>query len=191
MRYVAVASLFNLNVQDVVKYVNQLHRHIKKQNKRINKLLLKIRKMVNMIKLMKKWWSEYRRCFRNSSRNSMNTSARRPAILGLYVKTQMTSLQRPTTRQIHQRKSHLHQRNLFKTLWMKSRLKPCRTPFSKLASFSNQSAACSMTQSLGSTSRLNTTSTTTETTPTGTAWILEQTSLFFIPEQKRARLRKR
>lgn len=54
MSYVAVANLFDLNVQDVVKYVNQLHRHIKKQNKRINKLLLKIRKMVNMIKLMRK-----------------------------------------------------------------------------------------------------------------------------------------
>lgn len=45
--FVAVSNLFNLNVQDVVKYVQKLHQHIEKQNKKINKLKLKIRKMVN------------------------------------------------------------------------------------------------------------------------------------------------
>jgi hypothetical protein len=47
-KFVAVANLLSLNVQDVVKYVQRLHQHIDKQNKRINKLKLKIRKMVRI-----------------------------------------------------------------------------------------------------------------------------------------------
>lgn len=47
IKFVAVSSLFNLSVQDIVNYVQKLHEHIKKQNKRINKLKLKLRKMVN------------------------------------------------------------------------------------------------------------------------------------------------
>lgn len=45
-KFVAVTNLLNLNVQDVVNYVHKLHQHIKKQNKRISKLKLKIQKMV-------------------------------------------------------------------------------------------------------------------------------------------------
>lgn len=45
-KFVAVSNLFNLNVKDVVKYVQKLHQHIEKQNKKINKLKLKLHKMV-------------------------------------------------------------------------------------------------------------------------------------------------
>lgn len=45
-KFVAVSSLFNLNVQDVISYVQNLQKHINNQNKRINKLKLKLRKMV-------------------------------------------------------------------------------------------------------------------------------------------------
>lgn len=46
-KFVAAANLLSLSVQDVIKYVQKLHQHIAKQNKRIKKLKLKITKMVN------------------------------------------------------------------------------------------------------------------------------------------------
>lgn len=46
-KFVAATNLLSLSVQDVIKYVQKLHQHIAKQNKRIKKLKLKIYKMVN------------------------------------------------------------------------------------------------------------------------------------------------
>lgn len=47
-KFVAVSSLFNLSAGDVFKYVKKLHEHIKTQNQRINKLRLKLKKMVRI-----------------------------------------------------------------------------------------------------------------------------------------------
>ncbi|CRL00233.1 CLUMA_CG013506, isoform A [Clunio marinus] len=44
-KYVDVVNILNLNVQDVVKYIHKLHQHIAKQNKKINRLKLKIKKL--------------------------------------------------------------------------------------------------------------------------------------------------
>lgn len=56
VKFVAVSSLFSLSIQDVVNYVQALHHRINKQNKKINKLKLKLKKMVNFwIKIFNKF----------------------------------------------------------------------------------------------------------------------------------------
>ena len=45
-KFVAVSNLFSLSVQDVVKYVQNLHEELNRRKKLINKLKLKLRKMV-------------------------------------------------------------------------------------------------------------------------------------------------
>lgn len=43
----AVTSLLNLNFNDVARYVMDLHSKIKKQKKQINRLKLKVKKIVS------------------------------------------------------------------------------------------------------------------------------------------------
>lgn len=48
IKYVAVANLLSLSVQDVIKYVRKLHEHIAKQNKKLSNLRLKVKKLVSL-----------------------------------------------------------------------------------------------------------------------------------------------
>lgn len=47
-KYFTVASLLNLSVNDVYKHVQKLYQHIAVQKRKIKKLQLKIKKMVNI-----------------------------------------------------------------------------------------------------------------------------------------------
>lgn len=194
-KFVAVTSLFNLKVQDVLKYVQKLHQHIDKQNKRINKLKLKIKKIVmNKSNQFSENFHEIRLNFRHFYQNWISTlpkQHRKQRNKWTNTREMENLLSHHRQRKPRQLMMIKKNRKMFSTLSMKSKLKQKRLHGVKPDSSTSQLPVFTMTPSPPTITRLITIFITTERMAIGTDWIPAQMSSFSIAELKQVKLLKR
>jgi hypothetical protein len=171
LKFVAVANLLNLKPRDVLNYVHKLHEHIRRQRKSVNRLKLKIQKMVRRFTTdFRGLQDETLLSFRLSYRNSMLTLPRHPRMTHNQPRQENPREMTNTERRLPSPTKHLNRnRRTFWTLSMKSRLKRWSTRTSRLDSSMSPQAVSTTTRRPNTTTHLSTISTTTAPTALGIA----------------------